>query len=116
MALTALMRRVLRSFATQRESYRVAHELHFLFAYFGQSTPNPDLRDGHDIVKINDARRLQSIVDVELNFGGHVSYRGSERRNRDAREIFYGRATSQQQNRSGFVRRGELVETNLAAL
>ena len=95
---------------------RAAYELHLRFAELGNPSPYTGHAHGDEIVKIDDARPLHSILDVELYIGCDATNRGCNGSDGDLREVLDGCLSRQQQNWPSLVGTAKLIKSDLAAL
>src|SRR6266700_944081 len=73
------------------------------------------LRNRDRIVQVHGARRLHAILVVQNHFGGHASDRRSNGRNSSGGQIPDGAVASEHEHGPFFIRRGKLVEPNVAS-
>ena len=95
---------------------RFANAPHLFVAQLGEASPDARLGYGYDVVQIDHGGRFQPILHVERYFRSDPSNRGRNGSHGDLRKVPNGLSPREHENRARLVRRGELIQADLAAL
>jgi hypothetical protein len=103
-------------FAAEGESERATHIPHPIIVQPRHPSAEAALLDSDDVVQIDGAGLLQTIVWTDNNFGGHAAHGGADGCDGNAGEIADGGIARENQHGAGLVWGRKTDEPYLAAL